>query len=337
MARDTTSPNRRPPSGQHSGKPRKQRHDRVAIIQRAVGSLATALMAQGYAPADATRFSRLLLTRPGVTITKGGVRYHGSRYTPEQFAQGRLAHWITGKQAERLNDAALRSNPVYQQEMAQLQRQRDDVIAGNVEQRNRALLDFGDSALVQKDPLLAAQAAANPFSTSRLIQRQYEQNQLAATQAASRAGTYSGGGEVSGQQEATRQHAATSQDAYTQMQDLLTGLSKSDVAARQAVTGGESQALQDAYQNLLQTGGQHAVRAPTAAELAAGVRPPWTQRPPQPTAVGFHVAGMPQALTAAQLANVKARYAALPDQRQQAVSFHDFRRHWRQRHGLGVF
>jgi hypothetical protein len=259
---------------------------RQRIIQQAVGSLYNALRARGLSSDQALTYSKLALTRPGVTIGQGGkIRYQGHRFTPEQFAGSHLVGYVTGRRAAKQNAAAIRASPVFESEWAQAKAQRDSTLADVQEQQRRALLDWGDPSLVQNDPLLAAQAAANPFSTSRLIAQQYAQNQLAASQNANRYGTFSGGGQASGQTEASRQHAATLTDATTQLQDLLAGLTKTKAQANQAVALAKQQAAVDAYNSLLASGGLHAAQAPTVGGLRS-------------SGVGFHVAGLPRAGTA---------------------------------------
>lgn len=253
----------RPPRDQRPPPKRRPRPSDQHIVTRAIGSLSEALMARGFGPADANRFSRLMLSRPGVRIMPNGqVRYWGQRYDAKQFAHSNLAGYVTGRLAERQNRAAILASPVYQSAIATARAQRDVTLADTAATRRRTLLDWGDPALAKGDPLLAAQAAANPFSTQRLIQRQYEQNQLAAHTNANRLGTYGSGGDVSGQQEAARSHAATLTDATGQLTDLLANLSQQEAAARSAVGLARQQGAGDAYNALLQTGGLHATAAP---------------------------------------------------------------------------
>ena len=236
--------------------------NRQLVLGRALGGLRNALMASGLSPADSLRFARLILTRPGVVVGPERIRYRGRRYTPEAFATSTLARYVTGRQAEARNRAAIEAEPGYMQTLAQLGLGRDLQTAGLDEQRRRAVFEFGDPAFAGADRLLGGQASANPFSTARLLAAANARQLAETRQGANRAGTLFGGGYQSGLQEAARVNAARQTEGTRGLQDLLASLGQQRSQAEQIYTVGRQGALQEAQQRLLASGALHAARAP---------------------------------------------------------------------------
>lgn len=236
---------------------------RTLAVQRAVGAVRNALSEQGINPQTALQYARVILSRPGVQIGRGGnIFYQGQRYAPSAFASSKLAQIATGQQAQKLNQQAVQGDPGYLQALATLGLNRDQATSDLEAQRRQQLLQFGDPSFVSGDPTLAAAAGANPFSTVALMQQAYQNAQSAAAQAANRAGTYYGGGEVSGQQEAGRVNAAQNQQATTALQNLLNSISQQEAQLSQQYDVGKTGAYQDAYNALLASGAIHAAHAP---------------------------------------------------------------------------
>jgi hypothetical protein len=238
-------------SGKNGGA-KRARNNRIDL---AVTGLTNALMEKGLDSNSALRFARMALTQKGVTIGRNGfIRYQGSRYSGADFANTPLANYITGAKAKALNEAKIKNDPNYQAAIAQLALTQQQGQAGLDAQRRSALLDFGDASYVQGDPTLAAAVAANPFSTSRLIQQQYGRDQAAAQQSANRAGTLYGGGAVSGALGAQHVFAGNEANATTALQNLLGSLGQQGTALSQNQTIGGQQALLQTQQNLAQEG-----------------------------------------------------------------------------------
>lgn len=273
MARHPHQPPRHPQRPTHpvGGKPpvatptppRKSRIDRRAVIDRAVNNVRNALTESGQTPNDALRLARILLTRPGVKLGKGGtIFYKGQAFKPAAFAQSDLARLATGATAQARNTAAIQGDPGYLQSLANLGLARDQATSGVEDQRRQALIEFGDPSFAGSDATLAGEARANPFGTSQLLQKNYQDQQSAARQLANRSGVYQGGALSSGLGEAQRQYSLQNQDATTALQQLLAQLSQQQAAAGQAYGVGKSQAQLDAYNALLASGAIHAAKPP---------------------------------------------------------------------------
>jgi len=255
------------------GKARRQarRGERREARQEAFGTafsgLTNALRESGLGNDEADRFSRLILSRPSVTIGRGGrIRHKGQRYDAADFATSALADFVTGRTAERRNKAAIEGDPGYLQELASLGLTRDEALAALDEQRRRQILDFGDPSFTN-DPRLAGEAGANPFSTSRMMRQAYDQQLSGVRQASNRLGTLFGGGYASGVAGADRAYAGQSTEAIRSLQDLLAGLSKQSAGARQSYELGRGASLQSAAQRLLESGQIHAALPPSLKNL----------------------------------------------------------------------
>lgn len=233
------------------------------MIQRAIGAVSNALVESGTSPTDSQRLAKILLTRPGVTLGKGGnIFWKGTRYDPTAFAKSDLAKLATGATAEAKNQTAIQGDPGYLQALASLGLARDQATAGLEDQRRQALIEFGDPSFAGSDATLAAEARANPFGTSQLLSKNYTDQQSAARQLANRGGVYQGGALTSGLGEAQRQYALNNQEQTTALQQLLASLAQQQAAAGQAYGVGQSQAQLDAYNALLASGAIHAAQAP---------------------------------------------------------------------------
>jgi hypothetical protein len=229
--------------------------NRQRIIGNAVAKLQNDLIAQGLSPSSAQSFAIMALKQQGVTIGRGGrIHYKGQAYSVKDFSNSPLLKYVTGAKAKALNEAAIKSDPNYQAAIAQLALTQQQGQAGLDAQRRSALLDFGDASYVQNDPTLAAAVGANPFSTSRLLQGQYQQNQNMVSQAANRAGTNFGGGAVSGQLEAQHQFAGSQANASSALGNLLGSLNQQGTSLSQNQALGGQQALLQTQQNLAQEG-----------------------------------------------------------------------------------
>lgn len=238
---------------------RGRRSDRAGTrgyrINLAVTNLTNALMANGLDSSSALRFARMALTQKGVTIGRRGfVHYKGSRYNASQFASSPLARYVTGAKAKAMNEAAVKADPNYQAAIAQLALTQQQGQAGLDAQRRSALLDFGDPNFVQGDPTLAAAVGANPFSTSRLLQQQYEGNRRANLVNSNVIGTNFGGGLTSGQVEAQHAFAGSQSNATTALGNLLGSLTQQGTSLSQNQALGGQQALLQTQQNLAQEG-----------------------------------------------------------------------------------
>lgn len=236
-----------------------QRQHRLGL---ALAGVQQALIARGVDPGQAMRYAQVVLSRPGVTIGRGGhVRYQGQSYKAAAFAGTKLADYVTGLQAQHQNQAAIQGDPNYQTDLANLTLQQQLSTAGLDDQQRRAILDFGSPAYTQ-DPLLAGEAAANPFSVEALLSRQLAQNRSQAGQAANRVGTLFGGGQVSGQAQAQRSYAGQQADATQQLVDLIAGLGQQRSQAQSIFDTGRQTSLQQTTAQLMSSGAIHAAQAP---------------------------------------------------------------------------
>jgi hypothetical protein len=253
-----------PPRRKSPPLPRASRQDHQKLINRTISSVQAALEKADptVTASQAMRFAKVMLTRPGVQIGRGGkIFYQGRQYAPDAFAAAPLAKLITGQKASAANQAAIQGSPDYIQALASLGLQRDQSLAGLDDTQRQALIQFGDPTYASGDALTQGAALANPFSTERLARTQYESQASAANQAANRAGVLSGGGQISGQDAAQRTYAGTLQDAVTKLQALLGAVAQQRSSAQQAYGVGQSGAASAAYQNLLASG-YHAATAP---------------------------------------------------------------------------
>lgn len=262
--RPTRSPGGHPPIQGGGGKPRPSRVNRQLARDRAVGAVRNGLTDRGIDSQLALHLARVLLTRPGVRIERGGkIFYHGQEFGAAAFAKSHLADIATGEVAKARNQKAIEGDPGYIQNLATLALQRDQATAGLADQRRQALIQFGDPSFAGSDALTAGAARANPFGTSQLLAKQFSDQKLAAANAANRAGTTFGGGEISGQAQAQRDYSAQNQDATTQLQSLLAALDQQNALAQQGYGIGQNQARLDAYNSLLASGAIHAARPPS--------------------------------------------------------------------------
>jgi hypothetical protein len=232
------------------------------ILKQSVRQLAIELKKKGLVDDHAWRFARLILSRPGVVVgRKGNIQYKGKLFTPQEFATSSLSEFVTGKKAEKQNQAAILGDPGYMSTLAQLGLGRDTGLADVADERLRSVLEFGDPNFAG-DPLLAGQTSANPFSTIKLLQKQYEGEQGAVRQTANRAGTLFGGGLESGMGEAARTNALRVTEGTKTLEQLLAGLSRRSGELNQNYDIGRAGALQDTTQRLLQSGIIHAAAPP---------------------------------------------------------------------------
>lgn len=259
-----------PPPSRHKGPVTGGRRDKQQHAQNqrqqqmkgaALSGIQNALIARGVDPGLAIRFAQIVLTRPGVTIAKNGIHYKGQMYDAKAFAGSKLADFVTGLAAQQQNQAAIQGESGYQTDLANATLQQQLDTAGLDNQQRQAILNFGSPAYTQ-DPLLAGEAAANPFSVEALLARQRAQNQQAATGAANRAGTLFGGGAQSGSAEVGRVYAGQQADSTQQLVDLLAGLSQQRAQAGSIFDTAKQTALQNATQRLMQSGAIHAASAP---------------------------------------------------------------------------
>lgn len=224
-------------------------------INLAVTNLSNALMANGLDSSSALRFARMALTQKGVTIGRRGfIHYQGSRYNANQFATSPLARYVTGAKAKAMNEAAIKSDPNYQAAISQLALTQQQGQAGLDAQRRSALLDFGDPNFVRGDPTLAAAVGANPFSTSRLLQQQYDQQRQGLASQANVIGTSFGGGLASGNVGAQHAFAGSQANASSALNNLLGSLTQQGTSLSQNQALGGQQALLQTQQNLAQEG-----------------------------------------------------------------------------------
>lgn len=237
----------------------KQR--RQQVIGAALSQIQGALIARGVDPGTAIRYAQIALSRPGVEIGKKGIRYQGRTYDPAAFASSKLADYVTGLTAQNENQAAIQGDAGYQTDVANAQLQKELQTAGLDEQQRRAILDFGSPAYTT-DPLLAGEAAANPFSLEAQLGRQKALQLAQVQQAASRQGTLFGGGAIAGQAQAQRNYAGAQTDATQRLVDLLANLAQQRASAGSIFQTTQQTALQNATQRLMQSGVIHAAQAP---------------------------------------------------------------------------
>lgn len=258
-------PPKKPPKGRHpqagSGKANRHRHE---MIDTAVTNLQNALLSRGnFTPSQALTFAKILLTRPGVTIGKTGIRYQGTRYDPTDFAKSPLADFVTGLKAQADNQAVIQGDPGYLADLANLGLTRDQSTAGLQDQYDRAVLDFGNAGFAGQNSILAGQASRNPFSTEALLTRAYQAQQAQAAADAALRGTAGGGGYQAAQQQGQRAYAGAYTGQVQSLQDLLANIQQQRAMAAQAYQVGQTNALQAAQQRLLASGQIHAATAPT--------------------------------------------------------------------------
>lgn len=269
------------PGGGHVKKQPPAKHHLLpaqTVVNQHIGTLRNSLMQRGYDPASAAHLARAILSQPGVKLGQKLVYYKGQKFTPEAFAKTRLVDWATGDLAKRQNQSAIRGDAGYMQALAQLGLNRDTSYAGLDDQRRRAILQFGDPSFAGNDALLGGQARSNPFSTSNLLNQQYEAQKRQAAQASNQAGTIFGGGYQSGQQGVAHQNALSQSEATQSLSDLLSSLSQQRALSGQSYGIGQQAASMDATQRLLQAGSLHATAAPHLGIGAFRYRNPVTRK-----------------------------------------------------------
>jgi hypothetical protein len=205
--------------------------------------------------ADARKYAAIILSRPNVTLGKGGnIFWNGKRYNASQFAGSALAQRATGLTAQTSNEAALTGSPAYLQAVAELGLQRDQATAGLDDQQHQSLIQFGDPTFAGSDAATASAAAANPYSTTRLMGTANTNQQNSIRQQANRFGTYYGGGLQSGLDQQQLAYGGQTQDATTKLQSLLTSINTQKALANQAYNVGLAGAKTDAYNQMLASG-----------------------------------------------------------------------------------
>jgi len=238
-----------------SGHPKTTPRRRVieATLARVAGQLAKQQPQLGMA--DARRFAAIILSRPGVELgAKGNIFWNGKRYNANQFAGSKLAQRATGLLAQQSNETALQGSPAYLQAQAELGLQRDQALAGLEDTRRQSLIQFGDPTFAGSDAATASAAAANPYSTSRLMGIANTNQQNAIREQANRLGTYNGGGLQSGLNQQQLAYGGQTQDAATKMQNLLSSVNQQEGFANQAYNIGMAGAKTDAYNQMLASG-----------------------------------------------------------------------------------
>jgi hypothetical protein len=258
--------------GGGGGKPRPSRINRQGIINRAAQSVQQAILVSNptMSGADAMRFARIALTRPGVKLGRGGNIFYkppgssgpAQRFAPAAFAKSQLVQQASGLLAQHRNEQAIQGDPQYMQTVAQLAQARDQSLAGLDDQTRQSLIEYGDPTFAGSDAATAAAASQNPFSTANLQRQQYQSNLSQEQQQANRLGVAAGGGAISGQRGVQQQYAGQVQDAVTKLQQLLGATAQERAMAGQTYSQGQSQASLDAYNALLASGAIHAAHAP---------------------------------------------------------------------------
>lgn len=241
---------------------RRNRPSAQNVFANARAGLVGGLKGSGMSAPDAERYARLILSRPGVVIGPQFIRYKGKKFTPDAFARTPLARLVTGRTAERRNKAAIEGEPGYLTDLANLQLQRELSTSTLGDQRRRAILEFGDPRFAGTDTLLAGEATANPYSTSRLLDLQHTRRLGEVRQAANRAGTLFGGGYQSGVTAENKSFGATQFDATRSLEDLLSGLDRQKAESGRIFDVGKSTSLQAATQRLLASGAMRAATPP---------------------------------------------------------------------------
>ena len=254
-----------PPKGNGGNGPGRVLSHRTRLIGQAIGNLQSALLNRnvGLTPEQALTFAKVLLTRPGVTITKNGVRYQGTRYSAGDFATSPLADFVTGLKAKLDNQNAIKGDPGYLGDLATLGLNRDNATAGLQEQYDRAILNYGDPAFAGNNALLGAQAAHNPFSEAMLLSQAYRNAQSVDAQNAAARGLMPGsGGYAAAQSNTARAYAGQMAGQVQNLQDLLSTINAQRAQALSTYNVGQANALQSAEQRLLASGQIHAATAP---------------------------------------------------------------------------
>jgi len=250
---------------------RPSRTNRQAVIHRAVGRVSAALQKANpdMSRKSAAQYAKEILTHVGAdgkplyTLGRGGsIFFRGQKYSPAQIAGSTFAQRATGAFAQKQNEAAISGDPGYLQAMANLGLSRDQSVAGLQDQQRQALIEFGDPTFAGTDAQTAAEAAVNPFSTTRLQAQQYAQQQQAARSQANRLGTAYGGGLESGLSAAQQSYAGQVQDTAAKLEALLGAINTQQAGAQQAYDVGQQQARMDAYNALLASGAIHAATPP---------------------------------------------------------------------------
>ena len=278
-------PNRRrnpPPAKQRDPKQPPRQVRRRRVFQGAVTQLRNALIDRGIDPAAALRFAQVALAKQqGASIGKGGrIHFKGDVYNAADFAKTPLIDVITGAKARADNQKVLLDDPAYRQTLAELTLNRDQGISDLEAQRRTALIDFGDPAFVEGDPVLAAAVKANrDFSISGLLNTNYQRNQHDVQQAASRAGTVFGGGVHSGMLEAQRVFAGNQADATRTLTDLLSNVNMQKANYGQNYELGQRGALLQAQQALTAAG---VLQPETPPSLRSGGFKWFKPPPPRP-------------------------------------------------------
>lgn len=244
-----------PPPPPRSGHPKTT--PRRAVINSAINRVAAGIVKNqpNVSAADARRFASIILSRPNVTLgAKGNIYWDGKRYNASQFAASGLAQRATGLTAQTQNTQALEGSPAYLQAVAELGLARDQATAGLADQQHQSLIQFGDPTFAGSDAATASAAAANPYSTTRLM-GEANTNQIGSIrEQANRLGTYNGGGLQSGLQQQQFAYGGQTQDATTKLQNLLTSINTQTALANQAYNVGLAGAKTDAYNQMLASG-----------------------------------------------------------------------------------
>lgn len=244
-----------PPPPPRSGHPPNTPRRRV--INSAIGRVAAGIQKNQptLSGADARRYAQIILSRPGVVLgKKGNIYLNGKRFNASQFAASPLAQRATGLAAQTANEQALTGSPAYLQAEAELGLQRDQATAGLDDQQHQSLIQFGDPTFAGSDAQTASAAAANPYSTTRLM-GEANTNQIGSIRnQANRFGTYYGGGLQSGLQQQQLAYGGQTQDATTKLQSLLTSIDTQKALANQAYNVGLAGAKTDAYNQMLASG-----------------------------------------------------------------------------------
>lgn len=240
---------------------RKRNYNWGSIFDTHRDALSRALVARGVDPDVSERMAGLILRQPGIRLGPDRIRFGGQRYGAEAFAKTKLVDRLSGLLAERQNRSLIEGEPGYQSALAELGYERDTGLSALDAQRRQAVLDFGDPAMTN-DPLLAAEAGANPYSVQQLLAQAVTRQRAEAAQQANRYGTFYGGGLQSGYGEVARQAASQRTEGYRTLSDLLSGLEGQRADIRNRYGLGQARGLQDATQRLLESGQYHAVTAP---------------------------------------------------------------------------
>ncbi len=217
--------------------------------------LVNALVEKGFSGTDAQNFAKMALSQKGVSIgRRGQIHYKGDIYQSGAFANNPLVNYVTGEKAKAANKAALLADPNYQMALQQLGLARDQGNATIGQQRNQALIDFGDPSFVQGDPTLAAAVGANPFGTSQTLYHNQQSNLQGLASQANSLGVSAGGGLQSGLQQAQHVYAGNQAQATSALQNLLDNLTQQGQQLGQNYNLGQQNALLQTQQNLAAQG-----------------------------------------------------------------------------------